>query len=134
MGRDITRTQNKVILAAQAGSFADRTSEDINTGFACGLILVVVLANKAGTVGITPTIQGKLGNGTYYTFHTFTELTANGTKVYQISPFTTISADGLTESCIGLLPETIRVVLDVTTGAGDGNEFDTYAEIEMVQV
>lgn len=133
MGRDITRTKTRVLFELEEDSDADRTSDDIDTGFASALIIVVVLDNEANTAGFTPILQGKMLDGSYYDIHSFTELTADGTYVLMYSPHIDVDADAVDEAVVGLLPETIRVVLDYSTGTPATDSFDTYAEITMVQ-
>lgn len=119
-----------VALASEAGSFATRTSAALNMATVSSLFLTVVLANKAGTVTFTPKIQRKLKDGTWVDYWTAASaLSANGTTTYAIGRDAIEALTALTEVITDPVPHTIRVVLTYS-GAGDGNEFDTYAELE----
>lgn len=120
-----------VALAAALGSFATRESEDIELQTGTTMILTVKLANKLGTVTFTPYLERKLKNGDYGTFWTAAAaLGANGTVHYAFGKDSIEALAYFTEVLTVPIPKTIRVGLTYT-GAGDGNEFDTYAEIEI---
>ena len=120
------------VLAAEAGSIADRTSDGFKNAGAKSLILTVVLANKVGTVTFTPVVQMKLPNGTWVTIWTAAAaLSTAGTYVYELNRDTHASASGITESKVVALPHDWRVFLDYT-GAGAGNSFDTTVYGELV--
>lgn len=119
-----------VALAAELGSFATRTSGDLDLRQVKSLLLTVVLANKAGTVTFTPSIQRKLKNGSYVTYWTAAAaISANSTTTYAFGQAAVATLAALTEKLEVPIPMTARVVLTVA-GAGDGNEFDTYVELE----
>lgn len=121
-----------VALASEAGSFATRTSSALDWRQVQSAILTVVLANKAGTVTFTPSIQRQLKNGTWVTWWTAAAaLSANGTVAYAFGRGAVATLAAMTEKIEQPLPMTVRVVLTVS-GAGDGNEFDTYVEVENI--
>ncbi len=129
----LQRNAQYTVLELEEGSFATRNSQDYKNSYGRGLNLIVTLANKAGTVGFTPKVQGKTPAGVYYDLWTAAaELLANGVAVYQLTPEEVATATGVTESKIALLPAVFRVVLELTTGAGDGNEFDTLVEADVL--
>ena len=119
-------------LPLELQSIATRTSADIPNSYATGLNLVVVLANKAGTVTFTPKLQGKTKSGTYYDLWVAAAaLSANGTYIYQLCPVAVSTSASVTESKIVLLPAVFRVVLTYS-GAGAGNAFDTTVETDVL--
>lgn len=120
------------VLASEAGSFATRTSGEFDFRQVQSMILTVVLANKLGTVTFTPSIQRKLKNGTWLTWWTAAAaLSANNTGAgYMFGRGAGGTITGAVEKIESPIPSYCRFVLTVT-GAGDGNEFDTYAEVDV---
>jgi hypothetical protein len=119
-------------LAAQADTIATRTSADIPNPYAHGLNIVVYLANKAGTVTFTPTVQGLTLTGTYYNLWVAAAaLSANGTYIYQLTPIAVSNSSGITESKIALIPAVFRIVLTYS-GAGAGNSFETRVDLDTL--
>jgi hypothetical protein len=120
-----------VVLPTELGSFATRTSGEFDFRKVQSMILTIVLANKAGTVTFTPAIQRKLANGTWVTWWTAAAaLSANGTVGYMFGRGGGGTITGATEKIESPIPSYCRFVLTVS-GAGDGNEFDTYAEVDV---
>lgn len=122
-----------VALASEAGSFATRTSGAIDWRQVQSAILTVVLANKLGTVTFTPKLQRRLRDGTTWVdwWTAAAALSANGTVAYAFGRGAVATLAAMTEKIEQPLPMTVRVVLTVS-GAGDGNEFDTYVEVENI--
>lgn len=119
------------VLAAELGSFATRTSAEFDLRTVQAMILTVVLANKLGTVTFTPSIQRKLKNGTWVTWWTAAAaLNAAGTTAYVFGRGATGTLAAMTEKIEMPIPMKCRFVLTVA-GAGDGNEFDTYVEVDL---
>lgn len=119
-----------VALAAEPGSFATRTSAALNMATVSTIFLTCVFANKAGTVTFTPKIQRQLKNGTWVDYWVAAAaISANSTVTYAIGRDAIETLTALTEVITDPVPHTIRVVLTVSS-AGDGNEMDTYAELE----
>ena len=70
-------------------------------------------------------------NGSWVTLWTAAAaVSANGTPVVARGSGPAATSTSVTEAKIVPLMDTLRVVLTVT-GAGDGNEFDTYAELHL---
>ena len=112
------------------GAIASVTSNPFKNRYARRLQLTVKLANKAGTVTYTPIVQFKGADDTWRTLWTAAAaLSANGTAIYQLNDIAVSTASGITESKIAALPLDLRVGLTYS-GAGAGNSFDTYVEIE----
>lgn len=122
----------KVLLAEVAGSFETQTSDPFTTDGVKNIIVTVKLANEVGTGVKTPKLQRKLKNGDWVDYWTAAAaLSAAGTYSYALGEGSTEDLGGLVEELQVPLPKTMRLVL-TDGGAGDGNEFDTYAEVEML--
>lgn len=119
-----------VALVSEAGSFATRTSSEFDFRDVSSLYLTVKLANEVGTGSFTPKIQRKLKNGDWVDWWTAAAaLTTAGTYTYAFGRGATGTAAAVTEKIELPIPMFCRLVL-TNGGAGDGNEFDTYAEWE----
>jgi len=120
------------LLSLELQSIGSRISLDIPNSYATGLNLVVVLANKLGTVTFTPYLEGKTKGGTYYVlWQAAVALSANGTYIYQLCPVAVSTSGSVTESKIVLLPAVFRVAIGYS-GAGAGNAFDTTVEADAL--
>jgi hypothetical protein len=115
------------LLSAATASDASRTSDWQDNMSASGIVLIVKLANEAGTSGFTPRIHIPDEDGTAIIYWSAAaELTANGTAVYVIYPAGTFgtAGSGVTAQVSMVIPRKWRLLLDYTTN-GDG--FDTEA-------
>lgn len=114
------------VLATESGSFATRTAGVFQNEYNHGIVLIVKLANKAGTVTFTPQvqIQDEAGNAIVW-WTAAAALAANGTATYVLFPGGMAGKGaGVTEAADVVMPREWKLALNYT-GAGDGNEFDT---------
>lgn len=114
------------IFAPAVGSFATRTSTLFQNQYNHGIIIIVKLANKLGTVSFTPQVQIFDEAGTAIVWWTAAAaLSANGTATYVLFPGGMAGKGaGVTEASDVVMPREWKLALNYT-GAGDGNEFDT---------
>ena len=115
-----------VLPAVLAGS-ATRTSELFIARFTKGVMFEIVLANEANAAGFTPKIlvPNAVAGGADIVIASFTELTANGTSILTLSPYT-LTGFG-TEFKLGMIPREWKLQLTYTTGAAGTDKFDTKA-------
>lgn len=114
----------EVLPAVLQGS-ATRTSGLFIARFAKAVMFEVILANEAGTAGFTPKllVPNGVSGGADIVIQTFTALTANGTSILTLSPYT-LTGFG-TEFKLGLVPREWKFELTYTTGAAGTDKFDT---------
>lgn len=111
------------VLPLQAASDADRTSGLFIARFAKGIMFEVILANEAGTAGFTPKLLVPSAVSGDIVIQSFTALTANGTAILVLSPYT-LTGFG-TEFKLGMVPREWKFMLDYTTGTPATDSFDT---------
>jgi len=113
------------VLPAALASDADRTSGLFIARFAHGLMFQIVLANEAGAAGFTPKVlvPNAVTGGADILLQSFTALTANGTVILTLSPYT-LTGFG-TEFKLGMIPREWKFLLDYTTGTPATDSFDT---------
>lgn len=117
-------------LPLQLLSTATRTSGIFKNQYSRGLILVVTIANEAGTCSFTPTILGYDASGTAFTLATFTALTANGTAILALYPQVLTGFSG-TEAKVAPLPREFSVRLTYA-GVPANDKMDTKVDIMLV--
>jgi hypothetical protein len=114
------------VLSLEAASDADRTSGLFIARFAKGIMFEVILASEAGTAGFTPKVLVPDGaGGADIVIATFTALTANGSVILTLSPYT-LTGFG-TEFKLGVVPREWKFMLDYTTGTPATDSFSTRA-------
>lgn len=118
-----------VVLAEELQSTATRTSQDLPAPKARGMLLLVTVANEAGTCSFTPSLQLKNPAGTVLTIWTAAAaITANGSYLYVLSPdvLTGMNGASITATALVGIPRNWNLVLTYS-GTPATDKMDTYA-------
>lgn len=116
------------LLASEADTEADRTSNDVVNDFAPGVLIRVNLSNTEGTPSYTPEVQAKQPNGDFVTIFTASStIGANGDFVYILYPGA--SNSDVTEVAGTAIPYQWRFKLTATT-ADASNRSDTLVDAQ----
>ena len=111
------------LLAVELQSTATRTSGKQSNPRYRGILLIVTIANEAGTCSFQPKINAYDAAGNAIVLATFTALTANGTYLLEFYPAVLTGFAG-SESKVGQLPREWSVSL-VYSGTPANDKMDT---------
>jgi len=100
------------IELASAARTTTQTGADLANKDHRGIHVIVEVTN-AGTGSITPKIQGKGANGTYYDLLVGTAITANGVTVLKLGPGIAAAANAAAPD---FLPRVFRIVITHNNG------------------
>jgi len=122
------KTMQFTALPLELQTAADRTSQKFSNPTSLGLLLTVVVANKGGTLSITPKVLIYDGAGNAITFFAASAaISANGTYTYLLYPGGGTNSN-ITQILSCPIPREWAVFLDYTgTPASDKADTTVYA-------